>query len=146
MTPMIAWRWDPAKQLQLKPKEIVYVGDTVWQAQALWAQGLGGQLSNLVVRPRKKFAYLKRKIQDKNCLLLRNICAINSIYLMSHNFKRIYFYLYLNLQKYSPVLPRIMNFGRIRIPNNIRIFKNDKYEYYSEFEKLFEYYSWEIFK
>ena len=39
------------------------------------------------------------------------------------------------------VLPRIMNFGRIQIPNNIRIFKNDEYEYYSEFEKLFEYYS-----
>ena len=36
-----------------------------------------------------------------------------------------------------------MNFGRIRIPNNICIFKNDEYEYeyYSEFEKLFEYYS-----
>ena len=45
-----------------------------------------------------------------------------------------------------PVLPRIMNFGRIRIPNIICIFKNDKYEYYSEFEKLFEYYLWEIFK
>ena len=46
------------------------------------------------------------------------------------------------------VLPRIMNFGQIRIPNNIRIFKNDEYEYeyYSEFEKLFEYYSWEIFE
>ena len=49
---------------------------------------------------------------------------------------------------YISVLPRIMNFGRIRIPNNIRIFKNDEYEYeyYSEFEKLFEYYSWEIFE
>ena len=49
---------------------------------------------------------------------------------------------------YISVLPRIMNFGRIGIPNNIRIFKNDEYEYeyYSEFEKLFEYYSWEIFK
>ena len=47
---------------------------------------------------------------------------------------------------FPSVLPRIMNFGRIRIPNNIRIFKNDEYEYYSEFEKLFEYYSWEIFK
>ena len=48
----------------------------------------------------------------------------------------------------KPVLPRIMNFGRIQIPNNIRIFKNDEYEYeyYSEFEKLFEYYSWEIFE
>jgi len=46
------------------------------------------------------------------------------------------------------VLPRIMNFGRIRILNIIRIFKNDEYEYeyYSEFEKLFEYYSWEIFE
>ena len=46
------------------------------------------------------------------------------------------------------VLPRIMNFGRIRIPNNIRIFKKDEYEYEyrSEFEKLFEYYSWEIFE
>ena len=32
--------------------------------------------------------------------------------------------------------------------NNIRIFKNDEYEYeyYLEFEKLFEYYSWEIFE
>ena len=30
--------------------------------------------------------------------------------------------------------------------DNIRIFKNDEYEYYSEFEKLFEYYSWEIFE
>ena len=32
-----------------------------------------------------------------------------------------------------------MNFGRIRIPNNIRIFKNDEYEYkyYLEFKKLF---------
>ena len=40
------------------------------------------------------------------------------------------------------MLPRIMNFGRIRIPNIIRIFKNDEYEfeYYSEFEKLFKYY------
>ena len=40
------------------------------------------------------------------------------------------------------VTPRIMNFGRIQIPNNIRIFKNEEYEYeyYSEFEKLFEYY------
>ena len=37
------------------------------------------------------------------------------------------------------MLPRIMNFGRILIPNNIRIFKNDEYEYYSEFKKLFEY-------
>ena len=48
----------------------------------------------------------------------------------------------------GPVLPRIMNFGQIRIPNNIRIFKNDEYEYeyYLEFEKLFEYYSWEIFE
>ena len=27
------------------------------------------------------------------------------------------------------VLPRIMNFGQIRIPNNIHIFKNDEYEY-----------------
>ena len=46
------------------------------------------------------------------------------------------------------VLPRIMNFGRIRILNNIRIFKNDEYEYkyYLEFEKLFKYYSWEIFE
>ena len=25
------------------------------------------------------------------------------------------------------MLPRIMNFGQIRIPNNIRIFKNDEY-------------------
>ena len=34
----------------------------------------------------------------------------------------------------KPVLPRIMNFGQIRKPNNIRIFKSDKYEfeYYSE--------------
>ena len=49
---------------------------------------------------------------------------------------------------YRPVLPRIMNFGRIRIPNNIHIFKNDEYEYeyYSEFKKLFEYYLWEIFE
>ena len=49
---------------------------------------------------------------------------------------------------FVPVLPRIMNFGRIRIPNIIRIFKNDEYEYeyYSEFKKLFEYYSWEIFE
>ena len=33
-----------------------------------------------------------------------------------------------------------MNFGQIRIPNNIRIFKNDKYEYeyYSEFEKIIQ--------
>ena len=32
--------------------------------------------------------------------------------------------------------------------NNIRIQKNDEYEYeyYSKFEKLFEYYSWEIFE
>ena len=37
-------------------------------------------------------------------------------------------------------------FEQIRIPNNIRIFKNDEYEYYSEFEKLFKYYSWEIFE
>ena len=44
------------------------------------------------------------------------------------------------------VLPRIKNFGQIRIPNNIHIFKNDEYEYYSEFEKLFEYYSWKIFE
>ena len=44
------------------------------------------------------------------------------------------------------VFPRIMNFRRI--PNNIRIFKNDEYqyEYYLEFEKPFEYYSWEIFE
>ena len=49
---------------------------------------------------------------------------------------------------YIPVLPRIMNFGRIRIPNIIRIFKNDEYEYeyYLEFKKLFEYYSCEIFE
>ena len=46
------------------------------------------------------------------------------------------------------VLPQIMNFGHIQIPNNIRIFKNDeyKYKYYSEFVKLFEYYLWEIFE
>ena len=31
-----------------------------------------------------------------------------------------------------------MNFGRILIPNNIRIFKNDEYEY-TELKKLFEY-------
>ena len=51
-----------------------------------------------------------------------------------------------NGSRSSAVLPRIMNFGRIRIPNNIHIFKNDKYkyEYYSKFKKLFEYYSWEI--
>ena len=32
--------------------------------------------------------------------------------------------------------------------HNIRIFKNDEYgyEYYLEFEKLFKYYSWEIFE
>ena len=46
------------------------------------------------------------------------------------------------------VLPQIMNFGQIRIQNNICIFKNDEYgyEYYTEFEKLFKYYSWEIFE
>ena len=46
----------------------------------------------------------------------------------------------------SPVSPR-MNFEQIGIPNNICIFKNDEYkcEYYLEFEKLFEYYSREIF-
>ena len=34
------------------------------------------------------------------------------------------------------VLPRIMKFGRIRIPNIIHIFKNDEYEYeyYLEFK------------
>ena len=49
---------------------------------------------------------------------------------------------------FKTALPRIMNFGLIRIPNDIRIFKNDdyEYEYYSEFKKLFEYYSWEIFE
>ena len=53
-----------------------------------------------------------------------------------------------NKTMYVTVLPQIMNFGRIRIPNIIRIFKNDEYEYeyYSEFKKLFEYYSWEIFE
>ena len=49
-------------------------------------------------------------------------------------------------KNYKAVLPQIMNFGQIQIPNNIRIFKNDEYEYYSEFEKLFEYYLWEIFE
>ena len=51
-------------------------------------------------------------------------------------------------KNYKAVLPQIMNFGQIQIPNNIHIFKNDEYEYeyYSEFEKLFEYYSWEIFE
>ena len=37
------------------------------------------------------------------------------------------------------MLPRIMNFGRILIPNYICIFKNDEYEYYSELKKSFEY-------
>ena len=46
--------------------------------------------------------------------------------------------------KEGAVLPRIMNFGRI--PNTIRILKSDEYEYYSEFEKLFEYYLWEVFE
>ena len=51
-------------------------------------------------------------------------------------------------KNYKAVLQRIMNFGQIQTPNNICIFKNDeyKYEYYSEFVKLFEYYSWEIFE
>ena len=46
------------------------------------------------------------------------------------------------------VLPRIVNFGRIQILNNIRIYKNDEYEYqyYSEFEKLFKNCSREIFE
>jgi len=83
VTPMIAWTWDPAKQLQLKPKEIVYVGDTVWQAQALWAQGLVGQLSNLVVRVRKKVDYLKRKIQDKYCYGEIFVQSIVTIYCFS---------------------------------------------------------------
>ena len=45
------------------------------------------------------------------------------------------------------VMLRMMNFRRIRIPNNIHIFKLDEYEYeyYLEFKKTFEYYLWEIF-
>jgi len=41
----------------------------------------------------------------------------------------------ISVVSYIAVLPRIMNFGRIRIPNNICIFKSDEYEYeyYSEF-------------
>ena len=67
---------------------------------------------------------------------------------MHFNFydNKVYVILFTTKGLYGSVLPRIMNFGRIRIPNNIRIFKNDEYEYYSEFEKLFEYYSWEIFE
>ena len=39
-----------------------------------------------------------------------------------------------------------MNIGRIRMLNDIHIFKKDEYEYeyeyYSEFKKLFEHYLW----
>ena len=32
-------------------------------------------------------------------------------------------------KNYKAVLPRVMNFGQIQTPNNIRIFKNDEYKY-----------------
>jgi len=56
-------------------------------------------------------------------LLVKN--TLNTLY-WSHN---------KNDSNPSTVLPRIMKFGRIRIPNKIHIFKNDEYEYYAEFKQ-----------
>ena len=138
-------RWNETKY----PHDGVHSKLNMQQANNRWLFPCRTSLDFIYVKPcLLLFAFFKTRL-FKNAMILLRFWQFKLKHLYYFNqFINFVYECLLPSKNYTTVLPRIMNFGRIRIPNNIRIFKNDEYEYkyYSEFENFFEYYSWEIFE